>query len=170
MSDALRSILTGTAGLDVAAVVALVLTLRRALRATPPRFLLIGWIALGLQGLHFVEEWLTGFEVRFPLLLGLNPWPAAFFVSFNLAWLAIWAIALLMVRRFRIALFPLWFLAIAAIANGIAHPLASLGMRGYFPGMVTAPLLGVAGVLLFSRLMASTQPTAGVNMRLEERV
>lgn len=170
MSDTLRSILTGTAGLDIAAIVALVLTVQRTPRAIPPRFLLLGWVTLGLQGLHFVEELLTGFDVRFPLLLGLTPWPASFFVSFNLAWLVIWAIALLTAGRFRLGLFPLWFLAIAAIANGIAHPLASLGVRDYFPGLVTAPLLGVAGVLLFARLMAFTQPTTGVNMRREERV
>ena len=156
MSDTVRSILTGTAGLDVAAAVALILTVRRPARATPPNFLLLGWITLGIQSLHFVEEWLSGFGVRFPLLLGLNPWPETFFVSFNLAWLVIWAAALLTVVRTRVALFPLWFLAIAAIANGLAHPLASLGTRGYFPGLVTAPLLGVAGVLLFARLLAYT--------------
>ena len=156
MSDTLRSILTGTAGLDVAAAVALILTLRRPPRMTRSNFLVLGWITVGIQALHFIEESLTGFDVRFPPLLGLRPWPFAFFLWFNLAWLGIWTAALLTVRRTRAALFPLWFLAIAAIANGLAHPLASLGTRAYFPGLVTAPLLGVAGVLLFTRLVAFT--------------
>jgi hypothetical protein len=161
LSDTARSILTGTAGLDIAAIVAMLLTVRRAPGVRPPNFRVLGWTTLGIQSLHFVEEWLTGFGARFPLLLGLNPWPEAFFVSFNLIWLVVWVVALLTVGRFRGALFPLWFLAIAAIANGLAHPLAALGTRGYFPGLVTAPLLGVTGVLLFARLFAYTDDKRG---------
>ena len=161
MSDTLRSILTGTAGLDVAMVVAIILTVRRAPRSAAPDFLLLGWITLAIQGVHFSEELLTGFDRRFPVILGLAPWPETFFVSFNLVWLVIWAAALITLGHLRVALFPLWFLAIAAIANGIAHPLGSLAVRGYFPGLVSAPLLGLAGVLLFGRLMAFTQPPVG---------
>jgi hypothetical protein len=159
MDEPLRSILTGSAGLDVAAVGALVLTARRRPRAAPPDFVRLGWITLGIQGLHFVEELFTGFETRFPVLLGLAPWPETFFVSFNLAWIVIWAGALLTAGRVRVALFPLWFLAIAAMANGIFHPLAAAAVGGYFPGLLTAPLLGLAGVPLFARLMRCTQPT-----------
>jgi len=43
------------------------------------------------------------------VLLGLRPWPEVFFVSFNLIWLVAWVVALLTVKRARIALFPLWF-------------------------------------------------------------
>jgi hypothetical protein len=157
MDEPLRSILAGSVGLDIAAVAALVLTVRRTPRAAPPDFVRLGWITLVMQSLHFIEELLTGFERRFPVLLGLGPWPESFFVSFNLGWILIWAAALLTVGRLRVALFPLWFLAIAAIANGIAHPLGSVAVRGYFPGLVTAPFLGLAGVLLFTRLMAFTR-------------
>jgi hypothetical protein len=158
MDEPLRSILTGSTGLDIAAVAALVLTARRSPRAAPPDFVRLGWITLAIQGLHFVEELFTGFETRFPVLLGLAPWPETFFVSFNLTWIVIWAGALLTAGRVRVALFPLWFLAIAAMANGIFHPLAAVAVRGYFPGLLTAPLLGLAGVALFARLMRCTQP------------
>ena len=157
MDEPLRSILAGSVGLDIAAIAALVLTLRRPPRAARPDFVRLGWITLALQSLHFVEELLTGFERCFPVLLGLGPWPESFFVSFNLAWILIWAAALLTVGRLRVALFPLWFLAIASIANGIAHPLGSAAVGGYFPGLVTAPLLGLAGIFLFSRLVAFTR-------------
>lgn len=157
MDEPLRSILAGSVGLDIAAVAALVLTVRRTPRLARPDFVRLGWITLAMQSVHFVEELFTGFETRFPVLLGLGPWPETFFVSFNLVWLVIWAAALATVGRFRVALFPVWFLAIAAIANGIAHPLGSVAVRGYFPGLATAPFLGVAGVLLFTRLMAFTR-------------
>ena len=50
--------------------------------------------AIAVQGIHFAEEWATGFYERFPRLLGLYPWSAALWVSFNLAWIAIWCLAL----------------------------------------------------------------------------
>jgi hypothetical protein len=58
--------------------------------------------------------------------------------------------------RLSIGVFSVWFFAIAAIANGIAHPLLSLRVGGYFPGLLTSPILGLVGILLWSRLMAAT--------------
>lgn len=57
------------------------------------------------------------------------------------------------------ALFPLWFLGIAGVANGVAHPALSIRTGGYFPGLVTAPLVGIAGALLIRRLLAVTGDT-----------
>jgi len=162
MSETLRSILIGTAGLTIAGVAATFVTiirgrpvadatsLHRAVRAVVATVL--------VQGAHFTEETATGFYQRFPELLGLAPWPSEFFVWFNLTWLAIWLIAAwgLAARRW-VALFPLWFLGIASVANGIAHPLLSLAVRGYFPGLVTSPFVGAAGILVLRRLAAITR-------------
>lgn len=161
MSPALRSVLIGTAGLDVAAVLALGLTWGRGGvrggRDTVRTALLVGgamWLA---QGLHFTEELATGFHQRFPELLGLAPWSARFFVTFNLVWLVVWALSLWgLADRRQIALFPLWFLAIAGLANGVVHPLLSLRVAGYFPGLVTSPLVGLGGLFLLARLRAVT--------------
>jgi hypothetical protein len=109
------------------------------------------------QAVHFVEELSTGFHRRFPEALGLPAWSTAFFVSFNVAWLVAWVLCIpgLTARR-HLALFPLWFLAIAAVANGIAHPALAARAGGYFPGLVTAPVLGVGGLLLLRRLSLLT--------------
>lgn len=74
-----------------------------------------------------------------------------------LAWLAIWSLSAwgLAVRR-RAAPFPLWFLGIAGLANGVAHPALSVLSGGYFPGLVTSPVFGLAGVLLLRRLLLVT--------------
>ena len=161
MSDELRSILLGTAGLSAGAVVALYLTLARgpadAGGPRPRDAIRIAVAATIAQAVHFVEEVATGFHHRFPEMLGLAPWSLGFFVPFNLVWLAIWALAIWgLVARRHAALFPLWFLGIAGVANGVAHPVLSLRAGGYFPGLVTSPLIGVAGVLLFRRLLAIT--------------
>ena len=165
MNENLRSVLTGTAGLSVGAAVALLLTILRRLvdndltgRERTERLFLIG---LAAHSLHFMEEFVTRFEDRFPALLGLPAWSPDFFVVFNLVWLCVWILSAIGLKRgYRSALFPVWFFAIAAIANGIAHPILAVVARGYFPGLITSPVLGVVGVLLWQRLQALTRPSA----------
>jgi Protein of unknown function with HXXEE motif len=165
MNENLRSVLTGTAGLSVGAVVALLLTILRrpvdgdlAGRERTARLFLIG---LAAQCLHFMEEFVTRFQDRFPALLGLPAWPENFFVVFNLIWLSVWMLSAIGLQRgCRFALFPVWFFAIAAIANGIAHPVLAVVAQGYFPGLITSPIVGVLGVLLWLRLQVLTTSSA----------
>ncbi|MGD0507457.1 MAG: HXXEE domain-containing protein [Terriglobales bacterium] len=165
MNENLRSILTGTAGLSAGAVVALLLTiLRRPVdgdlvgRERTARLFLIG---LAAQCMHFMEEFVTRFQERFPTLLGLPAWSQNFFVVFNLIWLSVWILSAIGLRRgYRIALFPVWFFAIGAIVNGIAHPMLAVVAQGYFPGLITSPVVGVLGVLLWLRLQALTTSSA----------
>jgi hypothetical protein len=163
MSDQLRSILLGTAGLSVAAAIALLLTLvRGGMEASGPELRLavrLAFVTTLVQAGHFAEELATGFHWRFPELLGLSPWSLRFFVSFNLVWLAVWGLSLWgLAERRRSALFPFWFLGIAGVVNGLAHPALSLRTGGYFPGLVTSPLMGVAGIVLLRQLGMITKP------------
>ena len=114
-------------------------------------------IATAIQGVHFAEEWATGFHARFPALLGMESMPLSFFVPFNLAWIVIWVVSIPLLRRGRkAAFFAAWYLAIAGILNGVAHPLTALASSGYFPGLITSPFIGVAGVILWQRLGRAT--------------
>lgn len=153
----LRSWLAGTAFLWVALLVAVALSWRRPFRpsAWPERraLVVLGVVAVAIQGAHFGEELLAGFHDRFPRLLGLLPWSRESFVAFNLAWIGIWIAALAgAAKGVRLAEWPVWFLALALVANGVAHPVLSLGRGGYFPGLATSPIAGVAGVLLLRAL------------------
>jgi hypothetical protein len=161
MGEELRSFWLGSAGLGVVALLALLLTVARGaitsgatgIRAT----VRIALIAIVLQAGHFAEELATGFPRRFPSLLGLAPWPDRVFVPFNLIWLAIWIAALWgLTRRYRASLFPLWFLALGCVANGIVHVALTVRAGAYFPGVATAPLAGIAGILLVRRLLRVT--------------
>jgi len=162
MNENLRSMLMGTAGLSVAAIAAVLLTMMRrrvdgdpVVRERTVRLFLIG---LAAQSLYFMEEDVTGFAYRFPALLGLTPWPQNFFVVFNLIWLSVWILSAIGLQKgYRFALFPVWFFAIAAVANGIAHPLLAVIARGYFPGLITSPVIGFVGVLLGLRLFKLTR-------------
>ena len=115
------------------------------------------WIAIAIQAAHFAEEWSTGFHVRFPAPMNLEPMPLSFFVAFNIAWLAIWVVSASSLRGGgKTAFFAAWFLAIAAMLNGVAHPMMALASGGYFPGLITSPFIGFAGVFLWKRLGEAT--------------
>jgi Protein of unknown function with HXXEE motif len=158
------SMLLGTLGLSVAALAALLLSLSRtAIRSDCVRSIqLMAWFAVGLHLLHFSEEYLNDFYLQFPELLGLAVWPESFFITFNLAWLAIWVAAIASLEKApRAAVFPLWFLGLASAANGLAHPVLALAVGAYFPGLWSSPLAGIAGILLLRRLALATSWNKG---------
>jgi hypothetical protein len=119
-------------------------------------------LATAVQSVHFVEEWATGFHVRFPALFGLEPMPLVFFVAFNLTWIAIWIASIPLLRSARKpAFFAAWFLAIAGMLNGIAHPVMALASGGYFPGLVSSPFIGLVSIYLWRRLKGATVSERG---------
>jgi len=121
------------------------------------RFLVVSALAVLVQAAHFLEELGAGFAARLPDAFGLPPIPVNDFVVFNVMWLAIWLVAIGGVRRgLVVAVWPLWFLGMAAVLNVIAHPILALSAGAYFPGLLTSPLVGVAGILLLRELSAVT--------------
>jgi hypothetical protein len=149
MSDGALSVFVGTLGLQAALLLALLTALRPS-NLTHARMAAIA--TLLLQLVHMFEEWSAGFPERLPAALGLAPWPSWFFPAFNAAWIAAWIIAIVSGASGYLARAALWFLAIAAIVNAIAHPILAIRVGAYFPGLYTAPLLGVAGIWLAMRL------------------
>lgn len=161
MNDKLLSILPSAVVLGAAGVIALNLILTRGW-ADESRTHIRGAVQIVLvadffQAAHFLEELSAGFHERLPALFGLPPMPLQFFVSFNVAWLVIWSLSSwgLMAQR-RASLFPLWFLGIGCVVNGVAHPALSIVAGGYFPGLITSPVVGVLGVVLLRRLRVVT--------------
>lgn len=146
--------------LGVAAVAALSLAVRRAPVADGRALRLASSslaVATTVQALHFIEETATGFRVRLGEVLALPAMPLWFFLAVNVAWLGIWAVSIPAVRSGnRPALFAAWFLAIAGTLNGVAHPLLALVDGAYFPGLVSAPFVGVASLWLAIRLAGAT--------------
>ncbi len=119
-------------------------------------------LAVGVQGVHFAEEAATGFHERLGALLGLPGMPLSYFVIFNLSWLGIWVASVPGLRSaLAAAFFAAWFLAIAGMINGIAHPLLAIAAGGYCPGLVSSPFIGVVSVWLWLRLRRATRPKGG---------
>ena len=166
MGEQFSSEVIGTAGLTLAAGVALLLAVLR--RPRPDRIARLrrtGFclsLALCARPRTSPKRYATDFYRRFPETLGLAPWSRTFFIVFNVCWLAIWVWAIFGFRKSRrLAFFPVWFFALAAMVNGIAHPLLAFHARGYFPGLVTSPLLGIVGVWLLIELVGLTRQDAG---------
>jgi hypothetical protein len=165
VTDGLGSILPSAAILGLFALVAGALSLARApAEEDGPRTrdaVRASAAAVVAQGAHFAEELVTGFPERFPALFGLGPMPLWFFVSFNVAWLVVWSLcARGLAGGGRAVLFPLWFLGIGCVGNGVAHPSFSVLAGGYFPGLVTSPVVAFLGVALLRSLARVTRVEA----------
>lgn len=140
-------------GLTAAFLAACVIAAMRPPHTAGRRLKWAGLVTLSLQAAHFAEELATGFYIRFPALFGFDPWTREFFIAFNAGALLIWLAAIAAVGKApRLAGAALWFLALSAIGNGLAHPLAAMISGGYFPGLLTAPFLAAAGLILSQRL------------------
>ncbi len=147
--DALRSILLGLIPLQVMLVVALGITVVRLPRpdtAARDRVVSLFLVGIAAQSIHFLEEFATGFYVRWPEVLGLSPWSAQFFVIFNVSWIAVWALSAVGLRA-----------GLGMAVNFVGHPLLALNAGGYFPGLWSCPLVGVIGVVLLGRLGKYTE-------------
>jgi hypothetical protein len=113
--------------------------------------------AATVQGLHFLEETATGFRTQLGGAFGLPPMPLAFFLTFNLAWLAFWFASVPAIRRgHMLGFFAAWFLAIAGILNGVLHPVLAVDAGGYFPGLISSPAIAAASVWLWIQLRRAT--------------
>jgi hypothetical protein len=157
-----RSFLPSLIALSAMGVVAMGLTIARgglhadadALRSA----VRVAVLAMILQAGHFVEEAATGLNRRLPEVFGLAPVSMESFVTVNVVALVVWAVsAVALAQGSSWALFPFWFLGVASVANAILHPALSLATGGYFPGLVTSPVVGVAGAVLLHRLAGITQ-------------
>lgn len=154
------SLLPSIAVLGTAALAAAFVSLKRPLAANPAA---IGEasrtlaLATGVQAVHFLEEAFTGLHAGLPALIGAPPIPLPLFVGFNVAWLVAWTASVPGLRARRAAaLFAAWFLAIAGVVNGIAHPLLAVASGGYFSGLISAPVVGAICVWLGIRLRRAT--------------
>ena len=162
MTAELESMLLAPVALYFFLFVALILWLTRPVYKSDriERMNLVEILLLGLacQCAHFVEEFISGLHLLAPPLFDLAPLSAEYFVGLNLFWMGVWTIAAVgILRGFRIALLPVWFFGLIMSFNGIAHPALAIWTGGYFPGLVTSPVAGLAGLVILRKLHQMTR-------------
>jgi hypothetical protein len=114
------------------------------------------------QGAHSIEECVTRlYEVfapaRFVSGLVSNDLALGFLVANAvLVTFGLWCWAVPVRSGWHAARGLIWFWTILELGNGITHSVLALSRRGYFPGVVTAPLL-----LLFALWLAALQIRQG---------
>ncbi|GAA2298400.1 hypothetical protein GCM10010149_53930 [Nonomuraea roseoviolacea subsp. roseoviolacea] len=125
------------------------------------RVLPIYLVGLAWQFLHFGEEFMNGFNRRWPTeVFGAQAMSLPMFVWINMISYAAFAMgALAIYRGWRVPLLIAWFFAImGAMGNAIGHPIYDLvsGDLG-FPGIVTSLGYWVIGPILVHRLWTASR-------------
>ncbi|MBT8220270.1 MAG: HXXEE domain-containing protein [Bacteroidia bacterium] len=122
----------------------------------PEKLLPLYLLALGIQFIHFTEEYLTGFVTKLPQLFGQDPYSIDSWVVFNMVAYAVFilgAIAIYQKRRAYLII-PVFFVIAGVFMNSIAHILLTVYVGGYFPGLLTALIYSVL-IPLFVRQFKS---------------
>lgn len=149
--------LTFVPGVVIAYVLFLLTVTRKA--PAPERLLPIYLLAVAVQMLHFAEEYVTGFYVRFPELFGGAAYSADAFVIFNMsAYFAFILGAIMIYKKVRgPMMIPLFFITYGVIGNAITHVIFAIVAGGYFPGLYTSFLYWVLAPLLLRELWKGTR-------------
>ena len=106
----------------------------------PERILPLYLFALGIQMLHFAEEYLTNFVVALPSILGQESYPLDYWLSFNMVAYFIFLLGgvVLFKKLKAYAVIPLFFILVGVLFNSVAHLGLAIYSGGYFSGLFTA--------------------------------
>lgn len=125
----------------------------------PDRILPLYLLLLGVQFLHFTEEYLTNFHVEVPKLLGQEAYSLNFWITFNMIAYSIFIIGgIIIFKRLKeYMIIPLFFIITGVILNSIGHILISIYVQGYFSGLYTSFIYIIVGPILIKRLVEVTR-------------
>ena len=120
------------------------------------------FIALAVQCIHFIEEYIGAIYIKLPELFDLPPIGKDEFVIFNLGAYAIFILGGIAVFRnyHRLMVIPIFFVLLGVMANGIIHVLLALWTTSYFPGLYTALIYLILGPYLIRMLIGKSGLTA----------
>lgn len=120
------------------------------------------FVALAIQCLHFIEEYLGEFYVRFPELFELPPIGKDEFVLFNLSAYAVFILGgIALFRNYQsLVVIPIFFVLLGVMANGIIHVLLAVWTAAYFPGLYTGLAYLILGPYLIRMLLVKPRFSA----------
>ena len=112
-------------------------------------------LAVGIQLLHCMEEFITEFHVRNPVeIYAANPFsPDEFVISQMSVFFLLIIGAIGIYKGWKIPMVMVWFLVIFfLLINAVQHCVFAVMVGGYFPGLYTSVAGWVLGPILFRRL------------------
>jgi len=125
----------------------------------PERILPLYLFALGIQFIHFTEEYLTDFTIEVPKLLGQEAYPMNYWIVFNMLAYSVFIIGgIILFKRIKeFMIIPLFFILVGVLLNSIGHILIAIYVSGYFSGLYTALIYIVIGPILIKRVIDETK-------------
>ena len=121
----------------------------------PNRIVPLYFFAIGVQLIHFGEEFVGEFYTKFPPLIDGSPgYSQDLFVVFNM-----WAYFVMILggiglyKGKKIPSFIAWFFIVMGVAgNAIVHSIFCVMNNGYFPGFYTSLIYWVLAPILIKRM------------------
>jgi hypothetical protein len=125
----------------------------------PKRILPLYLLAVGIQFIHFTEEYLTDFTVAVPKLLGREEYPMDYWLVFNMVAYFVFIIGgIILFKKIKeLMIIPLFFILVGVLLNSIGHIIISIYTGGYFSGLYTALIYVIIGPLLIKRVLDETK-------------
>jgi hypothetical protein len=121
----------------------------------PGRVLPFYLLAVGMQLLHFAEEFVTGYQIRIAEdIYHTQPFTINEMVISQMIMFFFTIVgAIAIFKKWKIPMFIVWFVVIMQMfVNAIQHPIFSIIVKGYFPGLITSQVGWILGPILFKRL------------------
>lgn len=116
-------------------------------------------LALGVQFLHFTEEYLYEFNEVMAGLIGHQPYPKSDWLVFNMGAYFIFILGgIVIYRKIReLYIIPLLFILLGVVFNGTAHVVTTVYTKTYFPGFYTALAYLILGPILLKVIWRETR-------------
>ena len=114
------------------------------------------FFALGIQFLHFAEEFITGFHIRWPVeIFHAAPYDTNAFLLVNMVSYFFFTCAgIAMIKGIKFPLVIAWFFIIMGVCiQAVQHTIYALMVGGYFPGLYTSLVCYILGPILLSRMV-----------------
>ena len=121
-------------------------------------FVPLFFATLAWQFIHFNEEFITGFYMKFPALYGTMPYSLEKFVTVNMISYFVFSLSCILIytKGLRFLVLPMrFFIIYGAIGNAITHAWWVIWLKGYFPGFFTSLVYWVLGPLMLGTLVGS---------------
>jgi len=133
----------------------------------PDRILPLYLLLLGVQFLHFAEEYLTGFHIEVPKLMGQEAYSLDYWTTFNMVAYFIFTLGgIIIFKRLKeYMIVPLFFIIVGVILNSIGHILISMCMGGYFPGLYTSFVYLVVGPIIIKIILEETKINSPIRLK-----
>jgi Protein of unknown function with HXXEE motif len=125
----------------------------------PDRILPLYLLALGIQFIHFAEEYVTGFTVEIPKLLGQVEYSKEYWLIFNMVAYFVFILGgiILFKKKKELMIIPLFFIIVGVALNSIGHIMMSIYAKSYVSGLYSALIYLIIGPILIKRVLNDTK-------------